>query len=119
MTAPQWSPVDDETSDLLTLVADDGTVSTDYEWDLYVECLRTVAEWSHLAGNENGHVINPNGLRAAIAGRIKPQRVGAFAHRALSQGLVRYTGEYVISTDTRGRNSGRPMRVMAWVGDQR
>ena len=111
MTAPTWLPVDDDTANLLDLLADDGTVSTDYEWDLYVQCLVEAA--STLPGPL---LINPNKLREAIAGRIKPQRVGAFTHRALSQGLVEYTGNYVVSTDLKGRNSGKPMRELRWLG---
>lgn len=115
MSAPQWAPIDDDTADLLTLVADDGRLCVEAEWDLYVECLR----WSQncVAGGDSR--INPNVLRGVIAGRIKPQRVGAFTHRALSAGLVEYTGQYVISTDTRGKNSGKPCRELRWVGEQR
>lgn len=112
MTAPAWSPVDETTGSLLDLLADDGTVSTDYEWDLYVKALRHCAMFSTECR------INPNTLRRRIAGRIKPQRVGAFTHRALSQGLVEYTGHYVISTDTKGKNVGKPCRELRWVGDR-
>ncbi len=110
---PTWHETDDTTASLLDLLADDGTVSMDYEWDLYVECLQVVAmrdrrDWTW--------TVNPNDLRAEIAGRIKPQRVGAFTHRALSQGLVEYTGNYVTSTDTNGRNSGKPCRELRWLG---
>lgn len=108
MTAT-WSPVDDATADLLDLLADDGTVSTDYEWELWVACAKGVAV-------DNGWHISPNELRRVIDGRIKPQRVGAFTHRALSQGLVEYTGRYVTSTDTKGRNSGKPARELRWIG---
>lgn len=105
MTAqPAWSAVDDDTADLLTVLADDGTLSVDEEWELYIACLRRAAA--------RFNVIDPNALRVEIDGRIKPQRVGAFTHRALSQGLVEYTGEYVISDDKRGRNSGKPLRVL-------
>lgn len=115
MTTAKWEATDPDTATLLDLLANDGTVSTDYEWDLYVSTLREVATGARLCGE--GPVINPNRLRTAIAGRIKPQRVGAFTHRALSQGLVEYTGNYVISTDTHGRNGGKPMRELRWVGE--
>lgn len=113
--SPRWAAVDDDTADLLTVLADDGTLSTEAEWDLYVRALRDVAEngWQiGLAG-----VINPNSLRERLAGRIKPQRVGAFTHRALSAGLVEYTGNYVTSTDKRGRNGGKPARELRWIGE--
>lgn len=114
MSAPVWESVDDDTASLLDLLADDGTVSADYEWDVYVEALRRLGERED-AWPVPG-TIDPNDLRAAIAGRIKPQRVGAFTHRALSQGLVEYTGQWVVSTDTKGRNRGKPMRELRWIG---
>ena len=114
-TQPAWSATDEQTGSLLDLLADDGTVSTDYEWDLYVDCLRDVAISAWRFGNVDD-TIDPNRLRSVIDGRIKPQRVGAFTHRALSQGLVEYTGRYVVSTDTAGRNSGKPCRELRWIG---
>lgn len=112
MTAqPQWSPVDEPAGSLLDLLADDGTVSADHEWDLYVQCLYAAAIW----GTPPDH-IDPNHLRDLIAGQIKPQRVGAFTHRALSQGLIEYTGQWVTSTDRRGKNAGKPARELRWLG---
>lgn len=110
-THPQWSATDDTTADLLTVLADDGTLGVEAQWDLYVACAEFVAFESHGA-------IDPNQLRLEIAGRIKPQRVGAFTHRALRAGLIEYTGRYVISTDTKGRNSGKPCRELRWIGGQ-
>jgi hypothetical protein len=108
MTAT-WAAVDDDTANLLDLLADDGTLTTEAEWDIFATCLRGVAE-------VGGGVIDPNVLRVALRGRVKPQRCGAFTHRALSQGLVEYTGRYVISTDSKGRNSGKPCRELRWIG---
>lgn len=102
--APTWSPVDDDTADLLSLVADDGHPSADYEWDQYVAAL-------YVAADAFG-VINPNRLRELVRGVVAPRRVGAFTHRALCAGVVEYTGEYVLSDDTEGRNGGKPCRVL-------
>jgi len=60
--------------------------------------------------------ISPNALRPLVRGHVSPRRIGAFANRALKQGLVFYAGTYEISDDTEGRNSGRPCRVLRWVG---
>lgn len=103
-TAPQWSPVDDDTASLLTLVADDGHPSADFEWDEYVRAL-------HHAADAEGR-IDPNRLRPLVTGVVAPRRVGAFANRALRAGLVAYTGEYVVSDDRDGKNGGKPCRVM-------
>jgi hypothetical protein len=105
-THPAWSPVDDETEDLLALVAE-GTMATDtaeQEWHEFVTALR-------FAADDYG-VVRPNVLRPLIRGVVAPRRIGAFVNRALSQGLVAYTGEWEVSTDTAGRNSGKPCRVM-------
>lgn len=105
MMRPEWSRTDDETADLLTLVADTNHVSADYEWDIFVAALETVAIGP-------GGVIYPNEIRPLIRGKVAPRRIGAFTHRAISQGLVEYTGEWQISDDREGRNAGRPARVM-------
>ena len=112
-THPQWHAVDEQTESLLDLLADDGTQPVDREWDLYVSALRACAG---IGWGPSERLIDPNSLRRTIAGRIKPQRVGAFTHRALSAGLVEYTGNYVTSTDTNGRNSGKPCRELRWIG---
>lgn len=108
-TAPQWSPVDDETADLLALVADEGHPSADYEWDVFCAAPYEVAYYSDC-------IISPNRLRPKLRGHVAPRRIGAFTYRALPQGLVEYTGDWEISNDTEGRNSGKPARVMRWVG---
>ena len=105
---PAWDSVDSPTADLLSLVADEGHVSADFEWDEFVRCLR-------FAAARGAGTISPNVLRPLVRGKVAPRRIGAFTHRALSQGLVAYTGDYELSDDTEGRNGGKPARVMAWV----
>ena len=105
---PAWESVDDYTADLLSLVADEGHPSADFEWDEFVRCLR-------FAASRGAGTISPNVLRPLVRGKVAPRRIGAFTHRALSQGLVAYTGDYELSDDTEGRNGGKPARVMAWV----
>jgi hypothetical protein len=107
-TSPAWSAVDEATESLLALVADDGHVSADYEWAVYVNALENCAAVDGL--------IFPNMLRRHVRGSVAPRRIGAFANRALSQGLVEYTGEWEISDDTEGRNGGKPARIMRWLG---
>ena len=109
MSAPQWSAVDTPTADLLTLVADTNHPSADREWTAYVNALIIAAECE-------GGIIRPNVLRPMVRNHVAPRRIGAFAHRAISQGLVAYTGEYEVSDDTEGRNGGKPCRVMCWIG---
>lgn len=110
MTAPQWEPVDSETADLLSLVAT-GPMSgqADEEWDVYVESLQECAL-------RDGGTISPNMLRRYVRDEVAPRRIGAFTNRALSQGLIEATGEWVVSDDTAGRNGGKPCRVYRWTG---
>lgn len=106
-TAPNWSPTDDDTTDLLSLVADVDHPSVDREWSHYQDSLCVAADSSGR--------INPNCLRELLRDDVAPRRIGAFTQRALKLGLIRYSGEWVTSTDTVGRNAGRPCRVIELV----
>lgn len=105
---PHWSPVDDETADLLSLVRDEGHPSADHEWQRFTQALEAASD---LSG-----IIRPNFLRGLVRGNVAPRRIGAFTHRALAQGLIAYTGEWEVSDDTEGRNRGKPARIMRWLG---
>lgn len=109
-TTPTWSPVDDPTADLLTLVATDPHPSADFEWDQFAQALVDAAD--------PFGVINPNRLRPLVRDRVAPHRIGAFTNRALKSGLVEYTGEFVVSDDHEGRNAGRPCRVMRLLNSE-
>lgn len=110
MTAqPKWEPTDTDTADLLTLLADDGSLPTNFEWDRFVVALRNAA----LA---DGGLVMPNRLRPLVRGVVKPNRIGAFTHRAARAGLIEATGEWQVSDDKVGGNAGRPMRCYRWVG---
>lgn len=104
MSAPAWSAVDDETADLLSLVADEGHPSVDFEWLVYRKAL--------VAAADHAGVICPNRLRPLLRGHVAPKRIAAFTHKALAERLVAYTGEFVISDDTEGRNKGKPCREL-------
>lgn len=112
MTAqPEWSPVDDDTADLLSLVAV-GPMSTgaaEREWLTFTETLAWVA---HNCGGQ----IWPNDLRPRLRGDIAPQRIGAFTNRAIAQKLIEPTGEWQVSDDREGRNGGKPARCYRWIG---
>lgn len=104
MTTPTWSPIDDETTSLLTLVASEGHPSADYEWLHFQLAVRQIARANH------GHV-SQNALRPLIRGQVAPRRIGAFYHRACAQGLLVATGQWEVSDDAIGRNKGRPARL--------
>jgi len=104
MIALRWEPVDSETADLLSLVANDKMhPRPEEEWNRFTQALESAAD---LDG-----VISPNFLRGLLRGSVAPRRIGAFTHRAKSEGLIVETGDWQISDDREGRNGGRPMRV--------
>ena len=104
MSAPTWESVDNYTADLLALVADEGHVSADFEWDEYVRAVRYCAEL-------DGGLVRPNRLRPLLRGVVAPKRIGAFTTRAKAERLLVDAGEWEVSDDHHGRNAGRPMRV--------
>lgn len=109
MTAPTWSPVDDDTVDLLSLVADINHPSTDFEWAAFVGVLSATASLHH------GR-LDQNDYREQLRGVVAPRRIGAFHNKAVAEGLIEATGDWSISTDHAGRNAGRPARVYRWIG---
>lgn len=104
---PRWSPVDTEQADLLTLVADAGHVSADVEWGHFTAALIEVA-------NVDG-IVPANLLRQVVRGKVAPKRLGAFTHRALKAGILRWDGAWEVSDDREGKNAGKPCRVYRLV----
>lgn len=105
---PVWSPVDDDTADLLALVANDKMhPRPEEEWSLYVAALHDVGE----SNAASGFRIPPNQLRPLLRNVVAPRRIGAFTNRAKAEGLIVDTGEWQTSDDTEGRNGGKPCRV--------
>lgn len=107
-SGPQWSPVDDTTADLLTLVRSEGHPSADHEWSIFTEALVTASLFDG--------IVRPNDLRPLIRGRVAPKRIGAFVNRALAEGLIVWRGEWQVSDDSQGRNAGRPAKVYVRPG---
>lgn len=106
---PQWSAVDDDTADLLSLVASEHPAipQEEREWEHFVAVLQEVALATGL--------IDQNVTRPLLRGEVKPQRVGAFFHRATKAGLIRVEG-WNTSDDLEGKNGGKPARVYRWLG---
>lgn len=109
MTAPTWSPIDDTTADLLSLVANDPHPSADFEWRAFVGVLAATASL------HNGR-LDQNDYREQLRGVVAPRRIGAFVNKAKAERLIAETDEWSVSTDTTGRNAGRPMRIYRWIG---
>ena len=90
---------------ILDVLANDGTVTSDYEWSLFLDALRDAADLSlH---------IYPNTLRPLLT-QISPARRGAFTRRAKLAGIIREVpGMVEVSDDHGSRNGGRIMPVYA------
>lgn len=56
-----------------------------------------------------------NAWRPLIPAWVYPKVIGATVHALVAAGVLVQDG-WVISNDTRGRNSGRPTRVYRWRG---
>ena len=113
MTAPTFAPVDEDTADLLDLIAADADRLpwSEREWASFKEGLETAAIVS-----ARFPLISQTVLRNHCRLFITPHNVGPFTKRALREGLIEWTGDWEPSTDTKGRNSGKPVRIYRWRG---
>lgn len=107
---PTWSPVAEPTGDLLDLLAEQHP-ATPTEADEWEHFKKVLAEIAKATGQ-----IDQNAVRPLLRGEIKPQRIGAFYHRAAKAGLIAWTGQWHESDDLDGKNSGKPTRVYRWLG---
>lgn len=111
---PQWHETDETTGSLLDLI--------DADWRPFAERDRmTVARAIRLDAETHDGQVHPNRVRIALAQlpvieQPKPQRVGPVYRALCLRGELEATG-WDISTDTHGRNSGRPCRVFRWLGE--
>lgn len=107
---PTWSRVSEPTGDLLDLIAEQNPATSQEirEWEHFKKVLAEIAK-------ATGH-IDQNAVRPLLRGEIKPQRIGAFYHRAAKAGLIAWTGAWQESDDLNGKNSGKPTRVYRYLG---
>lgn len=112
MTSPRWSPVDDDTADLLTLVAAGPLYGDDAE-DRFLTACRADA-------GEHGGIVSINRVRERLTNQhgltIEPRRLSALwnAHTGLGKAMVT-TGEWETCTGSTSGNDGRPFRLRRWV----
>lgn len=111
-TAPRFEPVDDETGDLLDLIAEDWSPFAQADRDRVARAIRAEAEAHH-------GQVSPNRVRHRLAGlpvhqHPRPQIVGPTYRRLVGQGYLAVDG-WEVSDDTTGRNSGKPHRTYRWL----
>jgi len=112
MSAPHFAPVDDDTADLLGLIADDPRVADDYA--LFLDACKTAALHDGL--------VRVNEVRELLTDRwgclvIEPRRLSAFWAKSTGRGkpMVK-TGDWAVCKGSGSGNDGRPQPVRRWVG---
>jgi hypothetical protein len=61
--------------------------------------------------------VNVNNVRPLIPSWVNPRVTSATYNALISRKLLVPTGEWTSSTDTKGRNTGKPQKVYSWHGD--
>jgi hypothetical protein len=100
------SPADAEKDAVLALIAGDRIHAHDRA--LIVDAIRDSVR-------PDGTVTS-NDWRDRLAGVVYSRVIGATVNALTKAGVLVPTGEWVVSDDTHGRNSGRPMRRYRWAG---
>lgn len=112
MSAPSFAPVDDETYDLLALVADvTRPVGRDVPDLFLAACERDAAA-------HDGRV-SVNRVRALLADEdIPPRRYSSLWSHYTGPGrpMVKVAGEWETCAGSSSHNDGRPFAVRRWVG---
>jgi len=98
--------VDKDTAALLDLIDGDPIHARDRE--AVIDAIRA-------AVRPDGTVCG-NDWRGLILQWVYPRVVGATVHALAKRGVLQFTGDWAISDDVRGRNSGRPTRIYVWHG---
>lgn len=113
MSAPKWSQVDDETADLLVLVADVERVVGQADVMTFLEACRRDAM-------ANDGLVSVNRVRKLMEQRnVEPHRYSSFWSRFTGKDRpMRKTDEWEICRGSASGNDGRPFPIRRWVGEQ-
>lgn len=112
MNAPQFSPVDDETYDLLTIVADAERVVGRSDVDAFLAACRKDAM-------AHDGIVSVNRVRALLSDQdIEHHRLSSFWSTFTGRGkpMVK-TGQWETCSGSPSRNDGRPFALRRWVGE--
>jgi hypothetical protein len=111
MSAPQWSPVDDETADLLTLVADEHSIIGADVVPLFLAACEADAAAHH-------GLVSVNRVRARLADADIPARrySSLWSHFTGREKPMAKTGEWETCQGSSSGNDGRPFPLRRWVG---
>jgi hypothetical protein len=98
--------VDPDTAALLDLMDGDPIHARDRE--AVIDAIRA-------AVRPDGTVCG-NDWRGLVPQWVYPRVIGATVHALARRGILQATGDWAISDDTVGKNSGKPVRVYRWHG---
>ena len=108
---PAFEVTDEPIGDLLSLIAEDERHEDDYK--RFLAACRADAD-------AHGGKVSVNRVRDALSNEfgleVEPRRYASYWQRATKTGTLLNTEEWEVSTDTRGRNVGKPQRVREWRG---
>ena len=114
MSAPQFSPIDEPTRDLLTLVADAETPTGQEHYARFLAACKADAD-AHQG------FVSVNRVRAALTDngqlQIDPRAFSAMWAHATGKGrpMVK-TGNWITCAGSTSGNDGRPYPERRWVG---
>lgn len=112
MSAPQWAPVDDDTADLLSVLADPHPIAgADATAAFLVACERDA--------DAHDGLVSVNRVRALMAeADIPPRRYSAMWSHFTGEGkpMVKAPGKWEICEGSPSGNNGRPFPLRRWVG---
>lgn len=111
-TQPQWSPMDDDTADLLTLVADAYTEPGRAACDVFLDACRRDA----LA---NDGLVSVNRVRLLVAGQIEHHRFSGMWSRFTGPGRPMVRDGWETCEGSTTGNNGKPYPRRRWIGDPR
>lgn len=112
MTAPAWSPVDDDTADLLSVLADPHPIVGADVPDLFLDACRRDA----LA---HDGLVSVNRVRELLAAAdIPARRYSALWSHFTGKGkpMVKELGKWEVCSGSTSGNDGRPFPLRRWVG---
>ena len=97
--------VDPDTAAILDLIAGDPIHERDRE--AIVDAIR--------ASVRDDGTVSGNDWRPRLPAWVYPRCVGSTVHALAKAGVLAPTGEWVVSDDLAGRNSGKPTRLYRWT----
>lgn len=109
MSAPQWSAMDDETHDLLALVADTYTEPARDANAIFLDACRRDAM-------ANDGFVSANRVRVLVGDQIESHRYSAMWSHHTGEGRAMKVAGYETCEGSKSGNNGKPYLRRRWQG---